>query len=46
MFCDDLDGWDEGVGGGLKREEIYAYIWLIHVVVWQKPTQCYEATIL
>ena len=24
---------------GLKREETYVYVWLIHVDVWQKPTQ-------
>ena len=22
-----------------KREEIYVYLWLIRVVLWQKPTQ-------
>ena len=21
------------------QEETYAYLWLIHIVVWQKPTQ-------
>ena len=29
-------GWE--VGGRLKREGTYVYLWLIHVVVWQKPT--------
>ena len=30
MLCDDLEGWDGGgVGGMLKREEMYGYIWLI-----------------
>ena len=39
MLCDDLEGWDWGeVGGRLKREGIYVYLWLIHVVVQQKPT--------
>ena len=28
-----------GVGGRLKREETYVYLWLIHVDVWQKPKQ-------
>ena len=28
-----------GVGQGLKREGIYVYLWLIHVVVQQKLTQ-------
>ena len=30
-------GW--GVGGRFKREGTYVYRWLIHVVLWQKPTQ-------
>ena len=33
LLCDDLEGWDGGMGGRLKREGIYVYIWLIHVVV-------------
>ena len=38
MFCDDLEGWNDGVGvgGRLQREGIYVYISLIHVVVQQK----------
>ena len=43
MFCDDLVGWD-GWGGRLKREGIYVYIWLIHVVQ-QKLTQLCKAII-
>ena len=41
MFRDDLGGWDEGlgIGGKLKREGIYVFLWLIHVVIWQKQTQ-------
>ena len=41
------DGWD-GVGGRrrFKRKGTYVYLWLIHVDVWQKPTQYYEAIIL
>ena len=27
------------VGGWFKRGGIYVYLWLIHVDVWQKPTQ-------
>jgi len=27
------------MGGRFKKEGIYVYLWLIHVVVWQKPTQ-------
>ena len=30
-------GWE--VGERLKREGTYIYQWLIHVDVWQKPTQ-------
>ena len=28
-----------GVGRRFKREGAYVYLWLIHVDVWQKPTQ-------
>ena len=47
MFCDNLEEWD-GVGGGgrFKREGTYVYLWLIHITVWQKPTQHYKAIIL
>jgi len=27
--CDDLEGRVRGVGGKLKREGVYVYIWLI-----------------
>ena len=33
------------VGGSFKRVETYAYLWLIHVDVWQKPTQYCKAII-
>ena len=40
MLCHNLKGWDgREVGGRFKREGIYAYLWLIHVDVWQKPAQ-------
>ena len=29
-----------------KRKGTHVYLWLIHVDVWQKPTQYYEAIIL
>ena len=35
-----------GVRGRLKREEICLYLWLIHIVVRQKPTQYCKAIIL
>ena len=28
-----------------RREGTYVYLWTIHVVVWQKPTQHYKAII-
>ena len=51
VLCDDLEGWDgvevrKGWGGGFKREETCVYVWLIHVDVWQKPTQHCKAIIL
>ena len=30
----------------LKREGAYVYLWLIHVNVWQKPTQYSKAIVL
>ena len=38
MLCDNLEGWDVRKGGRLKKEEIYVYIELIHIVVQQKLT--------
>ena len=34
------------VGGRFKREGTYVHLWLIHVDVWQKPTQFCKAIIL
>ena len=34
------------VGGMFKREGIYIHLWLIHVDVWQKPTQYCKVIIL
>ena len=31
---------------GFRREGTFVYLWLIHVVVWQKPTQYCKAIIL
>ena len=33
------DGKGREVGGKFKREGTYVYLRLIHVYVWQKPTQ-------
>ena len=39
----DLERWDgEVVRGRIKRDGIYTYLWLIHIVVLQKPAQHYE----
>ena len=34
------------MGGKFKSEGIYAYLWLIHVEVWQKTTKFCKAIIL
>ena len=34
------------MGRRLKREEIQVYLWLIHIVLRQKPTQQCKAIIL
>ena len=45
MLREDREGWDgSGVGGRLKRERIYVYLQLIHVVQ-QKLTQHCKAII-
>ena len=32
-----LEGWSGiGVGGRFRREGTYVYLWLIHIVAWQK----------
>ena len=35
-----------GVGERFKREGMYVTLWLIHSIVWQKPTQYWKAIIL
>ena len=32
VLCDSLEGWEP------QREGIYVYLWMVHIVVWQKPT--------
>ena len=48
MLCENPEGWDGVVGGIFKREGtyIYIYLWLIYIVIWQKPTQHYKVIIL
>ena len=45
VLHDYLEGWDT-VGGRFKKEGTYVCLWLIHIDVWQKPTQYYKAVIL
>ena len=46
MFWDNPEGWaGVGVETRLKREGTHVYLWLIHPVVRQKPTQHYKAII-
>ena len=39
VLADNLEGSGWEMEGRLKREGTYVYLWLIHVDVWQKPTQ-------
>ena len=34
------------MGESLKRDGTYVYQWLVHVDIWQKPTQDRKAIIL
>ena len=43
-LCNNLEGWE--ADGRYKREGTCVYLWLIHVDVWQKPTQYCKAIIL
>ena len=43
QLCNNPEGWD-GVGGGSKGT--YVYLRLIHVDVWQRPTEYCKAIIL
>ena len=47
VLCDNLAGWMGWVvGGRFKREGTCVYRWLIHVDIWQKPTEHGKAIIL
>ena len=48
MLCDDLEGWDGRAGSRREVQEgrNICILWLIHVVVWQKPIQYYTVIIL
>ena len=34
------------IGGKFRKTGTFVYLWLIHVDVWQKSTQCFKAIIL
>ena len=42
-LCNNLERW--GGDGGRRQVQEGGDIWLIHVDVCQKPTQCYKAVI-
>ena len=47
MLCDSLEGgMGREVRALFRREGTYVYLWLIHVDVWQKPTQHRKVIIL
>ena len=33
MLCDDVEGWDAGRRGKVKREGIYIYIYIIYICI-------------
>ena len=39
-------GMEWEIEAGFRREGTFVYLWLIHVDVWQKPTQYCKAIIL
>ena len=43
LLSGDLEGWTKRVGGRLKKERIYVYLWLIRVVVQDKRTKYCKA---
>lgn len=38
MPCDNLEAWDGGGREVASKREIYAYLWIIHIVVQQNKT--------
>jgi len=40
VLCDNLEGcMGREVGERFKREGTYVYLWLIHLDIWQNPSQ-------
>ena len=47
VLSDNLEGWHgREVGGGFKRAWTYVYPMLIHINIWQKPSQYCKVIIL
>jgi len=48
VLCDDLEGWDGRAGSRREVQEgrNICILWLVHIVVWQKPIPYYTAIIL
>ena len=47
VHWDDPEGWDgEGCGRGVQGGETQVHPWVIHIYVWQKPSQYCKVIIL
>ena len=47
MLWDNLEGQGgEGCGRGFRIQGTYIDLWLIHIDIWQEPSQYCEVTIL
>ena len=47
VLWDSPEGWDgEASGRGVQDEGTHVHPWLIHVDIWQKPTQYCKAIII
>ena len=46
VLRDKLEGWGAEGGGGGCRMGRRQCLWLIHIDVWQKPSQCCKVIIL
>ena len=47
VLWDQPEGWNgEGSGRGFWMGGPHVHLWLIHVDVWQKPSQYYKVIIL
>ena len=47
VLWDNPEGWGgEGDGRGVQDGGIHVHLWLIHIDVWQKPSQYWKVIIL